>query len=159
MDEALAPSSPRRAAAKDERAARNSTLGMLTAGFFAFVVTTGSSFMLSGTSNVAYDLFARFAGDKIGERGTLVVRRTSVVAIALVVIVLGPHLPTALDPQMYSCTVHGADITPAVLAVLSWKRATTTGAVAPGDFNGVIVALPAAVPAPDARTPEATGVD
>lgn len=59
---------------------------------------------------------------------------------------------------MYSYTVHGADITPAVLAVLSWKRATT-GAVAPGDFNGVIVAMPAAVPAPDARTPEAAGVD
>ena len=147
MDDALAPSSPRRAAAKDERAARNSTLGMLIAGFFAFVITTGSSFMLSGASNVAYDLFARFAGDKIGERGTLVV------------IVLGLYFPTptVLDPQMYSYTVHGADITPAVLAVLSWKRATT-GAVAPGDFNGVIVAMPAAVPAPDARTPEAAGV-
>ncbi|MFE1165682.1 sodium:solute symporter [Nocardiopsis sp. NPDC058789] len=223
----------RLAAAKDERAARNSTLGMLIASFFvfvpvimlatsaavlmpgingdesvlrlatdghlptligglllagavAFVVTTGSSFMLSGASNIAFDLFARFSGGKVGERGTLVVQRLSVVAIALVAVALGLYFPTVLDLQMYSYTIYGAAITPAVLAVLFWKRATTAGAVAalitgtgvtigweiagaPGGFNGVIVALPAAVlalvvaslltKAPDRRTLEAAGVD
>ncbi|PWV57282.1 sodium:solute symporter [Nocardiopsis sp. L17-MgMaSL7] len=223
----------RLAAAKDERSARNSTLGMLIASFFvfvpviilatsasvlmpgingdesvlrlatdghlptligglllagavAFVVTTGSSFMLSGASNIAFDLFARFGGNKVGERGTLVVQRLSVVGIALIAVALGLYFPTVLDLQMYSYTVYGAAITPAVLAVLFWKRATTTGAVAalitgtavtigwevagaPGGFNGVIIALPAAVlalfvgsmltKAPDARTLEAAGVD
>ncbi|WP_017545460.1 sodium:solute symporter family transporter, partial [Nocardiopsis prasina] len=160
--------------------------GLLLAGAVAFVVTTGSSFMLSGASNIAFDLFARFGGDKISDRGTLVVQRLSVVAIALVAVALGLYFPTVLDLQMYSYTVYGAAITPAVLAVLFWKRATTTGAVAalitgtavtigwevagaPGGFNGVIIALPAAVlalfvgsmltKAPDARTLEAAGVD
>ncbi|WP_017586778.1 sodium:solute symporter family protein [Nocardiopsis ganjiahuensis] len=223
----------RLAAAKDERAARSSTLGMLVASFFvfvpvivlatsasvlmpgingdesvlrlasdghlptvigglllagavAFVITTGSSFMLSAASNIAFDLFARFGKARAGERGTLVVQRLSVVAIALVAIALGLYFPTVLDLQMYSYTIYGAAITPAVLAVLFWKRATTAGAVAalvtgtavtigwevagaPGGFNGVIMALPAAVlalvvaslltKAPDARTLEAAGVD
>lgn len=223
----------RLAAAKDERSARNSTLGMLFASFLvfvpviilatsasvimpdingdesvlrlaseghlptligglllagavAFVITTGSSFMLSAASNIAFDLFARFGGDKAGERGTLVVQRLSVVAIALIAIALGLYFPTVLDLQMYSYTIYGAAITPAVLAVLFWKRATTAGAVAalvvgtavtigwqvlgaPGGFNGVIVALPAAVlalvvaslltRAPSTRALEAAGVD
>lgn len=160
--------------------------GLLLAGAVAFVVTTGSSFMLSGASNIAFDLFARFGGSKVGERGTLVVQRLSVVGIALIAVALGLYFPTVLDLQMYSYTIYGAAITPAVLAVLFWRRATTAGAVAalitgtvvtigwelagaPGGFNGVIVALPAAVlalvvaslltKAPDARTLEAAGVD
>lgn len=201
----------RLAAAKDERSARFSTLGMLVSSFFvfipvvllasaaavlmpgingdesvlrlasegylpavlgglllagavAFVITTGSSFMLSAASNIAFDLFARFGGDRIGDRGTLIVQRTSVVAIALVAIGLGLYFPTVLDLQMYSYTIYGAAMTPAVFAVLFWRRATTAGAVAalvvgaaatvgwelagaPGDLNGVIVALPAAVAA------------
>lgn len=223
----------RLAAAKDERSARNSTLGMLFSSFFvfvpvvllataaailipgingdesvlrlaseghlpvvlggvllagavAFVITTGSSFMLSGASNIAFDLFARFGGSRIGDRGTLIVQRVSVLAIALVAIALGLYFPTVLDLQMYSYTIYGAGITPAVFAVLFWKRATTAGAVAalvagtvatigwetagaPGDLNGVIIALPAAVAslvvvslltkAPDTRSLEAAGLD
>ncbi|WP_017574710.1 sodium:solute symporter family protein [Nocardiopsis kunsanensis] len=223
----------RLAAAKDERSARNSTLGMLFSSFFvfvpvvllataaailvpgvsgdesvlrlaseghlpvvmggvllagavAFVITTGSSFMLSGASNIAFDLFARFGGERIGDRGTLFVQRVSVLAIALVAIALGLYFPTVLDLQMYSYTIYGAGITPAVFAVLFWKRATTAGAVAalvagtaatigwetagaPGDLNGVIIALPTAVvslvlvslltKAPDARSLEAVGAD
>ncbi|MBE3002252.1 sodium:solute symporter family protein [Nocardiopsis sp. HNM0947] len=223
----------RLAAAKDERSARNSTLGMLLSSFLvfvpvvllataaavlmpgingdesvlrlasdgylpaiiggvllagavAFVITTGSSFMLSAASNIAFDLFARFGGSRVGDRGTLVVQRVSVVAIAVVAIALGLYFPTVLDLQMYSYTIYGAAITPAVFAVLFWKRATTAGAVAaliagaaatigweaagaPGDLNGVIVALPVAVVslvvvslltrAPDPRDLEAAGVD
>ncbi|WP_017613368.1 sodium:solute symporter family protein [Nocardiopsis salina] len=160
--------------------------GVLLAGAVAFVITTGSSFMLSAASNIAFDLFARFGGSRVGDRGTLVVQRVSVVAIAAVAIVLGFYFPTVLDLQMYSYTIYGAAITPAVFAVLFWKRATTAGAVAalvagaaatigwevagaPGDLNGVVVALPVALvslvvvslltKAPDPRSLEAAGVD
>ncbi|GAB3691808.1 sodium:solute symporter family protein [Nocardiopsis oceani] len=172
--------------------------GLLLAGAVAFVITTGSSFMLSAASNVAFDLFARFGrgrgvdggtgqgAEPGGDRGTLVVQRVAVVAIAFIAVGLGLYFPTVLDLQMYSYTIYGAAITPAVFAVLFWRRATTAGAVAalvvgaaftigwemigaPGDLNGVIVALPAAVlalvvaslltKAPDPRTLEAVGVD
>ncbi|MGQ4269155.1 sodium:solute symporter family protein [Nocardiopsis changdeensis] len=199
----------RLAAAKDEKEARSSTLGMLVGSFFvfvpvvllataaavlmpgidgdmailslaseghlpavlgglilagavAFVITTGSSYMLSGASNVAYDLYARFAGERAGERRKLLVQRLSVLGVAVLGVALGLFFPTVLELQMYSYTIYGAAITPVVLSVLFWKRATTAGAVAalvagaattigwqvagsPGGLNAVIVALPAAL--------------
>ena len=135
--------------------------GLILAGAVAFVITTGSSFMLSAASNIAYDLYARWAGE-VGQRRALVVQRLSVLGIAVVAFGLGLFFPTVLELQMYSYTIYGAAITPVVFAVLFWKRATTAGAVAalvagaattigwqvagaPGDLNGVIVALPAAL--------------
>ncbi|MDA2811848.1 sodium:solute symporter family protein [Nocardiopsis sp. RSe5-2] len=163
--------------------------GLILAGAVAFVITTGSSFMLSAASNIAYDLYARFAkgaqGEAGGRRG-LAVQRGAVLVIAVVAFALGLFFPTVLELQMYSYTIYGAAITPAVFAVLFWKRATTAGAVAalvvgaattigwqlagtPGDVNGVVVALPAALlalvaaslltKAPDPETLEAAGVD
>jgi SSS family solute:Na+ symporter len=156
--------------------------GLILAGAVAFVITTGSSFMLSAASNIAYDLYARWAerggaagkradadagasggeGEAVGQRRALVVQRLSVLGIAVVAFGLGLFFPTVLELQMYSYTIYGAAITPVVFAVLFWKRATTAGAVAalvagaattigwqiagaPGDLNGVIVALPAAL--------------
>ncbi|WP_017556783.1 sodium:solute symporter family protein [Nocardiopsis baichengensis] len=138
--------------------------GLILAGAVAFVITTGSSFMLSAASNLTYDLYARFSRREASARRTLAVQRGSVLAIALVAFGLGLYFPTVLELQMYSYTVYGAAITPAVFAVLFWKRATTAGAVAalvvgaattvgwqlagtPGDVNGVVVALPAALAA------------
>ncbi|MDA2803745.1 sodium:solute symporter family protein [Nocardiopsis suaedae] len=160
--------------------------GLILAGAVAFVITTGSSFMLSAASNIAYDLYARFAEGETGGRRGLAVQRGAVLAIAVVAFVLGLFFPTVLELQMYSYTIYGAAITPAVFAVLFWKRATTAGAVAalvvgaattigwhlagtPGDVNGVVAALPAALialvaaslltKAPDPGALEAAGVD
>ncbi|GAB3493720.1 sodium:solute symporter family protein [Nocardiopsis coralliicola] len=136
--------------------------GLLLAGAVAFVITTGSSFMLSSASNIVYDLLARFRRAPMADRQALVLQRAAVLGVAVVAVVLGLFFPTVLDLQMYSYTIYGAALTPAVFAVLFWKRATTAGAVAalvvgaaatvgweaagaPGDVNGVIVALPAAV--------------
>jgi SSS family solute:Na+ symporter len=136
--------------------------GLILAGAVAFVITTGSSYMLSGASNVAYDLYTRFVGDRVSERSKLVVQRLSVLGIALAGLALSLYFPTVLELQMYSYTIYGAAITPVVLSVLFWKRATTAGAVAalvvgaattigwqlagtPAGLNGVIAALPAAL--------------
>ncbi|MFD6952555.1 sodium:solute symporter [Nocardiopsis sp. NPDC060348] len=136
--------------------------GLILAGAVAFVITTGSSYMLSAASNIAYDLYARFTGDRVDERRKLVVQRLSVLGIAVLGFALGLFFPTVLELQMYSYTVYGAAITPVVLSVLFWRRATTAGAVAalvagaattigwqaagtPGGLNAVVVALPAAL--------------
>ncbi|NYH53859.1 SSS family solute:Na+ symporter [Nocardiopsis arvandica] len=136
--------------------------GLILAGAVAFVITTGSSYMLSAASNIAYDLYARFTGDRADERRKLVVQRLSVLGIAVLGFALGLFFPTVLELQMYSYTVYGAAITPVVLSVLFWRRATTAGAVAalvagaattigwqvagtPGGLNAVVVALPAAL--------------
>ena len=85
--------------------------------------------------------------------------------LGLLAYVLGRFFPTVLEIQMYSYTMYGASITPAVLAAILWKRATTAGVLSsmilgglstiiwemvlnrPNDWNSVIVALPISVAA------------
>jgi SSS family solute:Na+ symporter len=136
--------------------------GVILAGALAFIVTTGSSFLLSSAGNVVYDLYARFSRAEVTERRRLHVHRLAVAAIAVVAYLLGQFFPTVLELQIYSYTIYGVAITPAVLAVLFWRRATKSGALASmvvgtvatiaweasggvGELNGVLISLPAAV--------------
>ncbi|MEJ5914572.1 sodium:solute symporter family protein [Pseudokineococcus sp. 1T1Z-3] len=138
--------------------------GLILAGAFAFVVTTGSSFLLSGAGNVVYDLYTRFARHEVEDRRRLLVHRLAVVAIAVLAYVLGQFFPSVLALQVYAYTVYGVAIAPAVFAVLFWPRATSAGALASmvlatlttigwevaglsQQVNAVIVSLPVSVAA------------
>ncbi len=137
--------------------------GLVLAGALAFVVTTASSFMLSSAGNLVYDFYVRFGLREVSETARLRLHRAAVVLIAVLAYALGQFFPTVLDLQIYSYTVYGMAITPAVLAVLFWRRVTTAGALAsmvvgtvavlvwvfvlgkPYGWNSVLVALPATV--------------
>lgn len=136
--------------------------GIVLAGALAFIVTTGSSFLLSGASNVVYDGVARFAGKDLPESRRLWIHRITVLVIAATAYVLGRFFPTVLELQLYSYTVYGVALAPPVLAVLLWKRATRVGALScmilatavtitweqldqPWDINSVLVSLPVAL--------------
>jgi len=136
--------------------------GLILAGAFAFIVTTGSSFLLSSAGNVVYDLYARFARHEVEDRRRLLVHRLSVVGIAVLAYALGQFFPSVLALQIYAYTIYGVALAPAVLAVLFWPRATAAGALASmllatvttitwetlglsDDLNAVIVALPVSV--------------
>ena len=103
--------------------------GLILAGAFAFIVTTGSSFLLSSAGNVVYDLYARFSRHEVDDRRRLLVHRLSVVGIAVLAYVLGQFFPSVLALQVYAYTVYGVAIAPAVFAVLFWPRATAAGAL------------------------------
>lgn len=136
--------------------------GLVLAGALAFIVTTGSSFLLSGASNVVYDGVARFARHDLSDATRLSIHRITVLAIAITAYVLGRFFPTVLELQLYSYTVYGVALAPPVLAVLLWKRATRAGALScmvlatavtitweqldqPWDINSVLVSLPVAL--------------
>ncbi|WP_298805859.1 hypothetical protein [uncultured Pseudokineococcus sp.] len=136
--------------------------GLILAGAFAFIVTTGSSFLLSSAGNVVYDLYARFARTEPSDRRRLGVHRLSVLGIAVLAYVLGQFFPSVLALQVYAYTVYGVAIAPAVFAVLFWPRATAAGALTSmvlatvttvgwetaglsSDVNAVIVSLPVSV--------------
>lgn len=138
--------------------------GLILAGAFAFIVTTGSSFLLSSAGNVVYDLYARFARHEVADRRRLLVHRLSVLGIAVVAYVLGTFFPSVLALQVYAYTVYGVAIAPAVFAVLFWRRATAAGALSSmvlatvttvgwetaglsEQVNAVIVSLPVSVAA------------
>lgn len=131
----------------------------------AFIITTATSYLLSASGNIVYDLFYFIRGKKepLTKKQTLWFSRGTVVIIGLLAYVLGRFFPTVLEIQMYSYTMYGASITPAILAALMWKKATTAGVLTsmllgggstliwemvlnrPNDWNSVIVALPLSV--------------
>ncbi|MGB7448973.1 MAG: sodium:solute symporter family protein [Ornithinimicrobium sp.] len=136
--------------------------GLLLAGGLAFIVTTGSSFLLSGAGNVVYDAVQRMFGVKLGEKSRLGVHRLAILGIGVVAYVLGRYFPTVLELQIYAYTIYGVGIAPPVLAIFFWRRASTAGAIAamvvatgltiaweetgqPFDLNAVLVSLPASV--------------
>lgn len=136
--------------------------GLLLAGALAFIITTGSSFLLSGAGNVVYDVCKRMLGWDMDDKRRLRVHRFAVLGIGVVAYVLGRFFPTVLELQMYSYTVYGVAIAPPVLAIFFWKRASKWGALAsmvlgvvitivweqlgqPFDLNSVLISLPIAL--------------
>ena len=138
--------------------------GLLLAGAFALIVTTGSSYLLTCSGNVVYDLVMQRRNASKDPRKALRLGRWAVVAVTVFAYVLGQFFPSVLALQMYAYTMYGVAITPVVLAALFWKRATAWGAIAGMvvggiatiawetsgrsiDINAVIIALPLAVAA------------
>ncbi|GAA3294475.1 sodium:solute symporter family protein [Arthrobacter citreus] len=136
--------------------------GLLLAGAFALIVTTGSSYLLTCSGNIVYDLVMQRRNASNDPRRALKLGRWAVVAVTVFAYVLGQFFPSVLALQMYAYTMYGVAITPVVLAALFWKRATSWGAIAgmvvggiativwessgrSVDINAVVVALPLAV--------------
>ncbi|WP_026550073.1 sodium:solute symporter family protein [Arthrobacter sp. Br18] len=136
--------------------------GMLLAGAFALIVTTGSSYLLTCSGNIVYDLAFQRKNAVANPDRALKLGRWAVLAVTVLAYVMGQFFPSVLALQMYAYTMYGVAITPVVLAALFWKRATSKGAIAgmvvggvvtvvwqvssmSADVNAVVVALPAAV--------------
>lgn len=95
----------------------------------AFIITTATSYLLSASGNIVYDLYYFISGNKkpLSQKQTLWFSRVTVGVIGILAYVLGRFFPTVLEIQMYSYTMYGASITPAILAAILWKKATTAG--------------------------------
>jgi Na+/proline symporter len=52
-----------------------------------------------------------------------------VVALGIYAVLQATQFESILSASLYAYTVYGAAVTPAVMAVFFWKRATTAGAV------------------------------
>lgn len=134
--------------------------GIILASALAFIITTGSSFLLSVGGNIVYDGFNRF-GRELGEKARVTVHRITILVIAAVAYVLGTFFPTVLELQMYSYTVYGVALVPALFSAFFWRRATTPGVLtsmglgvivtiaweqaADSELNAVVISLPIAV--------------
>lgn len=135
--------------------------GILLASAAAFIITTGNSYLLSCATNVTYDIYVEHINPKATDRQKLVLTRIMCLALGIISFVMLRFFPTILSVQMYAYTVYGAGLTPALLAVFFWDRATRVGGIAsmitgvaatlsweimkPADFNSCIVSIPAAI--------------
>ena len=136
--------------------------GMLLAGAFALIITTGSSYLLTCSGNIVHDLVFQSKRVKVDQKKALVLGRWSVLGIAALAYVMVQFFPSVLALQMYAYTMYGVSITPVVLAALFWKRATPAGAISgmlagglmtvvwqlssmAGEVNAIVVSLPVAL--------------
>jgi solute:Na+ symporter, SSS family len=103
---------------------------ILLGGIFAKVISTANNYLFSPSSNLIHDVYKRFVNPAAGEKKTLLVSRTLVVLLGLFALLQAAYFESILKAALYAYTVYGAAVTPAVMAVFFWKRATASGAVA-----------------------------
>jgi len=102
---------------------------ILLGGVFAKVISTANNFLFSPASNLIHDVYKRFIHPDASERRTLIVSRAMVIALGVFALVQGAYFESILKAALYAYTVYGAAVTPAIMAVFFWKRATAAGAV------------------------------
>jgi Na+/proline symporter len=102
---------------------------LLLGGIFAKVISTANNYLFSPATNIIHDIYHRFVNPGASEKKTLVISRTVVVLLGLFALLQASHFESILRAALYAYTIYGAAVTPSVLAVFFWKRATTEGAV------------------------------
>lgn len=107
----------------------------------AFIITTATSYLLSASGNIVYDIYKRYSKKEIPDKKLLRVNRFIVLILGVLAYILGMYFPSVLAIQMYSYTMYGAAITPAILATILWKRATTAGILSSMVIGGVSTIL------------------
>lgn len=134
--------------------------GLLLAASTAFIVTTGDSYLLSGATNITYDIYATKINPQATDGQKLKVTKIVIVAAGIFAYVLIQFFPSVLAIQYWSYTINGAGITPALLGALCWKKVTKAGGISsmfvgtfvtiawellghPGGIATILVAVPA----------------
>ena len=102
---------------------------ILLGGVFAKVVSTANNYLFSPATNLIHDVYGRFINRDASDRRRMVMSRVIVILLGLFALVQATRFESILDAAVYAYTVYGAAVTPAVLAVFFWKRATTAGAI------------------------------
>lgn len=136
---------------------------MILVAAVGLAVTTGNSFLLSAAGNVVYDIYGVLARKQLSQRHQIAFSRILLVILGILTYVLGEYFPSVLSVQLYSYTIYGAAITPSLLAIFLWRRATPAGSIAsivtgtaatliweiglgrPFEWNSVLVALPLSI--------------
>jgi len=112
---------------------------LLLAAIVAIIVSTADSFLLVPATNLVRDVYQRFIDPKASERQILRLSRLAVFVLGL--LAYGISVSTfkgILQAVLAAYSIYGAAVTPALLAVFFWPRATSRGATA-SILSGTIV--------------------
>jgi len=102
---------------------------ILLGGIFAKVISTANNYLFSPATNLIHDVYGRFINPHASEQRRLVMSRIIVVLLGAFALLQATRFESILNAAVYAYTVYGAAVTPAVMAVFFWRRATTAGAV------------------------------
>ncbi len=101
----------------------------LLAAIVAIIISTANSFLLVPATNVIRDIYMRFINPNLPDKKMILFSRLTVVILGFISYSLIFFFPRILDAAYAAYTVYGAGITPALIAVFFWKRATVSGGV------------------------------
>ena len=101
----------------------------LIAAVVAIIISTANSFLLVPATNVVQDIYQRFINPDLPDKKMILLSRAVVVVLGIISFSLISFFPRILDAAYAAYTVYGAGITPALIAVFFWKRATVSGGV------------------------------
>ncbi len=101
----------------------------LMAAIVAIIISTANSFLLVPATNVVRDIYQRFINPDLPDKKMIVFSRMVVVVLGVIAYSLISFFPRILNAAYAAYTVYGAGITPALMAVFFWKRATVKGGV------------------------------
>jgi SSS family solute:Na+ symporter len=101
----------------------------LIAAVVAIIISTANSFLLVPATNVVRDIYQRFINPDLPDKRMILLSRMVVVVLGVISFSLISFFPRILDAAYAAYTVYGAGITPALIAVFFWKRATVQGGV------------------------------
>jgi SSS family solute:Na+ symporter len=101
----------------------------LIAAVVAIIISTDNSFLLVPATNVVRDIYQRFINPDLPDKRMILLSRMVVVVLGVISFSLISFFPRILDAAYAAYTVYGAGITPALIAVFFWKRATVQGGV------------------------------
>jgi len=128
-----------------------------------FIITTADSYLLSCSTNVTYDFVVPFFMPKATGKQKVMITRIAVIVLGVVAYSLIAFFPSVLAMEMYSYTMYGAAITPALLAAYLWKKATPVGGLTsivaggvgtliwelvlhrPGGLNSIVFSAPLSI--------------
>ena len=102
---------------------------LMMAAVVAIVISTANSFLLVPATNVVRDIYQRFINPKLPDKQMILFSRLVVIVLGVIAYSLISFFPRVLDAAYAAYTIYGAGITPALLAVFFWKRATVKGGV------------------------------
>ena len=101
----------------------------LLVAIVAIIISTANSFLLVPATNVIRDIYQRFINPSLPDKKMILYSRLVVIILGLISYFLISFFPRILDAAYAAYTVYGAGITPALMAVFFWKRATVSGGV------------------------------
>lgn len=96
----------------------------------AVVISTGMNYLLSSSTNIMRDIYQRFLKKEASQGGMVALQRIFVVIIGVLAFLVAMRLTSVLEMAFFAYTIYGVAITPALIAALTWKRATKAGGLA-----------------------------
>ncbi len=119
---------------------------LLLAAAVVVVISTGMNYLLSPSTNIIRDIYGRFINENSDSKKNIALQKIFIVILGFVAFLM-IFLPTyynmkisVLQYAYTAYTIYGVAITPALLAALSWKRATKAAGVT-SIISGTIVVV------------------